>query len=614
MRHSFFHLVALLLLTGIFSCSNKITHLPILIIATDHGFGTYTQEILKTEGFRGFEVDSLNSGKITTSFLKRFDLVILAESRIDEEKKKMFTEFVEEGGNLIAFCPDPSLAELFGIESRQDSIAEGYIKIDPSSEQGNGIVTDALQFHGTANLYALKEGKAIAFFLPDKLSKEEFPAVVSNNYIKGHAVAFLYNLPKSIVYSRQGNPEFAGIEKDGIPGLRGLDLFTDGWVDISKNTINQADQHMALLSNCIQHMDTYTKPLPRFWYFPDTLQCLVTLTNDGEYKSEADFEPQFRDIDSMGAKMTIYILEPEKVSKSWVDKWTSKGFEIAGHPDDTKEAGNPTWTCMDSALNSRIQQITELYDLPVRTNVNHWFVWCGRDSTGTQDFGAQAMLEEKNGIELDINYAHYDINSNQGPYYLGTPGINQGNFTGSGLVMKFANTTGKIINVYQYFNAVYDQQYMESKDPEGFFNCFKGLVDRSLNDGIFSFVSIKAHNDEYYFSREPILKMLAYANNKGIPVWTAANLLDFIKMRDEATFGNVKWQNSQLSFTIMSSLTYNKGLTFTIPASFSSKRITAITKNGKEIPVAIKQIKGSKYAFVTVEPGKNHDISVKYKL
>ena len=158
------------------------------------------------------------------------------------------------------------------------------------------------------------------------------------------------------------------------------------------------------------------------------------------------------------------------------------------------------------------------------------------------------MLEEKNGIELDLNYPLYDINSNQGAHYLGTPGTNQGFHAGSGLVMKFASAQGKTIQVYQHFNAVYDQQYMERSDPEGFYNCFRGLVDRSLDDEIYSFVSIKSHNDEYFFSKEPLMKMLAYANSKGIPVWTAAKLLDFIKMRDEATFSEVSWSGPSIIF------------------------------------------------------------------
>jgi hypothetical protein len=441
---------------------------------------------------------------------------------------------------------------------------------------------------------------------------ESFPAVVANSYGKGKVIAFLYNLPQCIVLSRQGNPLSAGIEKDSIPGLRGMDLFTDGWLDSSDNTINKTDEQMAFLSRCIQNLISDKRPLPRFWYFPDSLKCLVTLTNDGEYKSEQDFEPQFRDVDSMGAKMSLYIIGVDKVSRSWVDKWTAKGFEIAGHPDDTKEAGNPTWIRMDSVINSRKKEIASAYGLPMRTNVNHWFVWCGKDSLGKQEFAAEAMLEERNGIEMDINYAHYDMKSNQGEHYLGPLGINQGNFNGTGLVMKFADSRGKTINVYQHLNAVYDQEYNESHDPDGFFNCFKGLMDRSLNNEAYSFISVKSHNDEYYFSKKPLLRMLAYANQHKIPVWTEMKLIDFIKMRDEASFTSLKWAGNKLEFNINSALKTSNGLTFMVPVQFKKLRIKGLTIDGNDSEFITRSVKGSDYAFATIETGKNHSIIVNY--
>jgi len=366
------------------------------------------------------------------------------------------------------------------------------------------------------------------------------------------------------------------------------------------------------LSHCIQYLNSFTKPLPRIWYFPDSLKCLVVLDNDGENNTEADFEPQFQDVDSMGAKMTIYIMDIDKVSKAWVDKWIAKGHEIAAHPDDTREALDPTWNRMDSVIGDIKEQIASKYGITVRTNVNHWFVWCGRNADGSQNFAAQARLEEKHGIEMDGNYAHYDMNSNQGAYYLGQLGINHGNYTGSGLVMKYADAEGKTVNVYQRFNAVYDQQYNESNDPEGFFNCFIGLMDRSLNNEIYSIISIKAHNNEYYFSKEPLMEMLAYANDKGIPVWTALNLLNFLKMKDEASFTNISWANNRLSFTLNSSLKHSNGLTFMIPANHGDKKITGITKDNKDIQLTIKSVKGSEYAFVTVEPGANYSFLISY--
>jgi hypothetical protein len=604
--------VSTALFAVLISCSEKDTIAPILILATNADFGTYTAEIVKAEGFNEYHHDSLTNTNVNLDYLQSFKLVILGKTVVSKSQSEMLYKYVRSGGCLIAFMPDKQLDGLFGIDNAERIFSEGYIRTDSNSIQSKGITAQLMQFHGLAGEYHLKGGTIIASLLKDKDSAGSIPGVVSNRYGKGHTVAFLYNMPQSVVYTRQGNPLYAGLEKDGIPGLRAMDMFTGGWVDTAMNTLNQADQQMALLTNCIQNLNQYSHPLPRLWYFPDTLNCLVVLDNDGEDKGEADFEQQFRDVDSMGAKMTIYIKEVGKVSKEWVEKWTSKGFEIAAHPDDTRNAGNPTWNSMDSALATKIHQIKTKFGLEVRTNVNHWFVWCGKDENGNQDFGAQAKLAAKYGIGMDANYAFYDMESNQPLHYLGSLGTNQGNYTGSGLVMRYADVNGKTVNVYQRYNAVYDQQYNESHDPEGFFDAYRGLVDRSLNQGIYSVVSIKAHNDEYYFSKVPLMKMLDYANLRGIPVWTALNLLDFLNMKDEASFSGFTWSDNSLSFRLNSSRTHPSGLTFLIPALYDGKEISSIEKDGGKIVYAVRKVKGVDYAFVTVRGGSNYDFVIDY--
>ena len=320
----------LVVITGwLWGCSQDGSFNPILILASNTGFGTYTAEILKAEGFNEFLLESPDSIKLTPSYLKKFDLIILAECKIEPALTEILEKYVRKGGNLIAFRPDVSLSPLFGIEPTNEEIADGYIRIDPTCEAGKGLTSKTMQFHGPADIYSIKTATPLAVLFAEKTDDRLFPAAVSHDFGKGHAIAFLYNLPKSIVTTRQGNPLFAGIEKDGIPGLRGMDLFTEGWVDTSANTLNQADQQMSLLSHCILELSNTTRPIPRFWYFPDTLKCLAVLDNDGEENNERDFEPQFRDVDAMGAKMTLYIKDVEKVSKSWADKWTARGFEIS---------------------------------------------------------------------------------------------------------------------------------------------------------------------------------------------------------------------------------------------------------------------------------------------
>ncbi|MEO7394056.1 MAG: hypothetical protein ABIU11_03890 [Chitinophagaceae bacterium] len=607
----------LFIITGLFYCTSINAagkeNPPILIIGLPDHFDTYTGEILKAEGFNEFQIISPTDANLSSKYLKRFDIVILTEIGVTDSQKDVLITYVREGGNLIAFRPDKNIATIFGIKNKADTLSEAYISMDTFSEIGKGLIKETLQFHGTADLYQLDGGKKIASLYATNNVSTDYPAVAINNYGRGHAIAFMYNLPKSIVHTRQGNYLFAGQEKDSIDGIRAMDMFTNGWVDTSKNTINQADEQMRLLSHCIEYMSSYLKPLPRFWYFPDTLKCLVTFTNDGEDSKEAEFEPQFKDVDSKGAKMVLYIKETDLVSKKWVDNWSNRGFEIAGHFDDTKQARNPDWETMDSVIKDLKVKLKNKYGIDkINTVVNHWFVWCGKDLNGVSDFTAQAKLEVDNGIGMDINYAHYDNNSNHG-HFLGAMGTGQGNFTGSGLVMKFADQSGKLVNIYQHLNNVYDQQYMDHKDSIGFYNCFKGLMDRSLNSEVYSYISVKAHNNEYYFSKTPLMSMLDHARDNGIPVWAPVKLLEFLKAKDEATFHNIKWENNgQLSFKIKSALKHSNELACMIPYLFNGKKISEITKDGRKQSYTVKQVKGFDYAFLTIKPGAAYSMVVKY--
>jgi len=138
-------------------------------------------------------------------------------------------------------------------------------------------------------------------------------------------------------------------------------------------------------------------------------------------------------------------------------------------------------------------------------------------------------------------------------------------------------------------------------------------MDRSLNNEVYSFISVKSHNDEYYFSKSPLMKILTYARQNKIPVWTELNLLDFLKMKDEATFSGFGWSDNQLTFKLSSSLKNSNRLTFLLPLIYNNKKIKLIAVNGEEGKFEQKKIKGFDYALVTVVPGNDYNISVKYQ-
>jgi len=171
---------------------------------------------------------------------------------------------------------------------------------------------------------------------------------------------------------------------------------------------------------------------------------------------------------------------------------------------------------------------------------------------------------------------------------------------------------GKTINVYQQLNNVYDQQYMENKDRDGYFNAFKGLMDRSLEKDVFSYISVRAHNNEYYFSKIPLMKMLDYANSKKVPVWTEVNLLRFLQAKDEARFTEIQWNNNELSFILKSGLSHPNGITIMLPGVFEGRKIRSITEKDAAQTYRLQKIKGVEYAMLTVQPGSDHAIKANY--
>ena len=103
----------------------------------------------------------------------------------------------------------------------------------------------------------------------------------------GEAAAFAFDLARSVVYTRQGNPAWARQERDGVAPIRPDDLFFEAagepepdWIDLNKVAIPQADEQQRLLVNLITRMARDVMPIPRFWYFPRDEEAVIVMTGD----------------------------------------------------------------------------------------------------------------------------------------------------------------------------------------------------------------------------------------------------------------------------------------------------------------------------------------------
>jgi len=298
--------------------------------------------------------------------------------------------------------------------------------------------------------------------------------------------------------------------------------------------------------------------------------------------------------------MTLY-LKGDYIPASTVQRWVSEGFEISGHVDDTKEAAHPTARGMDAATSSTVAAFKRSYGLPVRTVRNHWIVWCGIDADGKPDLAAQARIESSHGIHFDCNLYHYDQDSSQG-HFLGPAG----SFTGSGLPMKFAAGDGSILDIYGSVTQLPEEQWGRG----AMFSNFKLLLDRSLDSEIYSYINLNFHTDRWKaWSRPEGLEVIDYANRRQVPIWTVAQVLNFIEGRAASRFTGVRWNRSRLSFRLEAPASA-PGVTLMLPAVHAGQKLQRISLDGRGHSPVFGALKGVEYAFLSASSGTHAIVAV----
>ncbi len=252
-----------------------------MVTSTARPFGTYLGEILRNEGLNAFT--TIDVSFLSPALLSGFDVVVLGEAPLSASQVTTLTGWVNGGGNLIAMRPDKQLAGLLGLTAASGTRSNAYLKVDATVPPGAGIVDSTMQYHGTADNYTLNGATAVATLYSNSTTATTNPAVTlrSVGSSGGQAAAFTFDLARSVVYTRQGNPSWAGTERDGVAGIRPDDMFySHAGCDTSKIAIPQADEQQRLLVNLITSMNADKMPLPRFWYLPRGEKAVVVMSGD----------------------------------------------------------------------------------------------------------------------------------------------------------------------------------------------------------------------------------------------------------------------------------------------------------------------------------------------
>jgi hypothetical protein len=567
---------------------------PLLVISSsENPFSRYPVEILRAEGWNAFM--ALDISAVSAAELDKYDVVVLGDITVTAEQVSLLTNWVNAGGTLIAFSPDPRLAALLGITPAGGTLTDKYLLVNTTSAPGAGIVNQTMQFHGSADLYSANAGTTVvASLYSDAVTATPYPAVTSRNVgaSGGQVIAFTYDLARSIVYTRQGNPTWAGQKRDGnIPPIRSDDLFFGNaafdpkpdWVNLTKVAIPQADEQQRLLTNIILAGNYDRKPLPRFWFLPKGKKAAVVMTGDDHGNGgTVDRMKQYLSLSNSNTaeavanwnaiRSTSYVYANTPIPNAQVASLQNQGFEIGLHPNTDCSVWTPA--SLDNYLTTQSADFFSQFYVasPQVTNRLHCMSW--------SDWATLPKTEARKGIRLDVNYYYWPdtwINN--------TPGM----FTGSGMPMRFADSDGALIDCYQVPTQMTDESGQQ----------FPFTIDALLNkatgpEGYYGVFCANMHTDIAASPGSDAIINAALALQ--VPVVSAKQMLEWLDARNNSTFSNYTWNNNQLGFTVTrdAKALNLKGM---LPYSVAAGTFLSLTQNGVAVNTSTEVIKGINYVF-----------------
>jgi hypothetical protein len=563
-----------------------------VLVATDpvNHFTDYLPEILKAEGLTTFA--TTDAGNIGGSVsLADYKVLVLGEATLTEAQVALVTQWVNAGGGLIALRPSANLHGLLGLNPSAGTLSNGYAQLDTTSAPGAGLTPDTMQYHGPANLHTLAPGtRAVATLFSNATTSTPYAAVSLRTVGSGHAIAFAYDLAKSVIYTRQGNPAWQGQNRDGSPigpGARAGDMFFGNasfdpqpdWVNLDKVQIPQADEQQRLLANLL-HL-TSDVPLPRLWYFPSSKKAVVVMTGDGhpgaatvarleQYRAASPAGCSVEDWECVRATMYDFIGALDAATAA---AYTAEGFEYVIHLN-TGCADYSAATLDPRFFTPQLLDFAAAYPgLPApATNRTHCIAF--------SDWATQPKVSARHGIRLDTNYYYWP------DYWVrNRPGL----FTGSGLAMRFADLDGTPLDVYQAATQLTDESGQDlalhidtllanALGPKGYYGAF----------------TTNMHVDQQPSTGSDAI--VASALREGVSIISARQLLDWLDAREGTRMSNVAFNGTTLTFSVG---TPARNLSLMVPTRTGLGRVLAtVSVNGSPVTPVLRTIKGVEYAFI----------------
>jgi hypothetical protein len=592
---------------------------PLLIAYPDNMAPAAWEEILRVEGLP--YARSLPLSALDPAALAAAAAVILLPGATTDGQRGLLRDYVEVGGGLIAVAPDAALAALCGLEWLDAATPDGYLCVRSGAPGGAGIAGGALQFHAPLQHYQLREAEAVAHLCSPTGAATTTPAVTLRQLGRGAIAAWCYDLAQSIVLTRQGPPARAGVESDGIDGLRAVDLFA-GFIDLDRIDTPQADEQQRLLVNLLNQISL--TPLPRLWYFPNDAPSVLVATGDSHNNPASAVDTVLRIVEQWGGTMSIYYTPPPTDTvrravrrvRAWLDEqpvtgdllpptdvvtpyhaavWRARGHEFALHPyvEEGLEAGWARYW----------QQFTGLGFGAFDTTRTHRVLWHGWTDT--------AHVQASYAVRMNTDYYHI------GPTFQRPDGgWAFGFFTGSGLPMRFVDAEGRLIDAWQQTTHLVDEQVLAmpwesnfvGSTPEEAIEIVDAQLARAVS-GAYAALGAQFHFDPFAVpgvwtagAGRYLEGVLAHSQARGLPIVAATHWLAFTQARAAARFREMRFDAAAGDFTCTVQVDQSaSGLTLLLPVQKGALHLAVLQANRKQIAFTTRKVGATLYAVVRLD-------------
>ncbi|HEX5164078.1 MAG TPA: IPT/TIG domain-containing protein, partial [Thermomicrobiales bacterium] len=546
---------------------------PILVIvdaASSNKFGSFIEEMLNAEGINDFEVRPLTA--LNSTLLAGREAVILAESSPTSAQITALDNYVNAGGGLIAMRPATGLSATLGVSLQSGTTTDGYMRITDTAI-GGGLYTDTMQFHGVAKQFQLAGAREVARLYSTRTGATLFPAVTINDRGAGKAAMFAYDLPQSVVLTRQGNPANANVDADGDGRFRTIDLYRN-WADLERSRVPQADMQQRLLVRLLEEVGAF--PIPRLWYFPNSAPTVIVATGDN-HGPNPYYGPLIDSMLAQGVPMTIF---GGGATTEETLAWMAQGVDFATHP--YVDCG---YECGYAEAYSSFENLFGFAPRTVRTHQIRGFGWTDA-----------ASIESQFGVELDFNYYQW------GSWVTNSEGPALGYIGGSGQPMRFIDANGNLLPIYQQHTNLVDEFLspgvgVANLNAEQAEAASRTTID-DLVDLYYEPLVTQYHGDYYHNeTRAWDDESTRYALQRGAFALNADDWLTFIQQRAATAVTNTSWQNNTLTFDMSAGGSNQSTL---IPLQIGARLLDTIRIGGSAITYTTRIVHGRAYASIPV--------------